>query len=108
MAKIYFLRHQAAGLISKYPFSDVPTDVQIDAVKRECFQLLGPSHPKTGEPYWLKVVEQDVLGPGDVPDVPERALSSVSPGVRATGGGDPEEFTVQGVGTVTNPDGSST
>ncbi len=83
MAKVYFVRHQAHGIVADFPFAETPTEVQLDAVKRYCFHIHGFSHPKTPtEPYWVKVVEFDVLGPGEVPSVPERALGLAStPGV---------------------------
>lgn len=92
--KIYFVRHQAAGVISKYPFSEPPTDAQVDAVMRECFQSFGAVHPKDQEPYWVRVYEVDVLGPDDVPVVPERTL-----GVAGVSG--VPELVVSGVATVT-------
>ena len=60
--KIYFLRHQAAGIVHKYPFSSPPTNEQRAAVERECFQQHGASHPKTGESYWMTVVDVDLVG----------------------------------------------
>jgi hypothetical protein len=99
MAKVYFLRHQAAGVISKYPFSQPPTDEQKAAVERELFQAVGKSHPKTGESYWTIVVEADVLGPGDVPEVPERSLSVAGEGARP----DVDRVSVSARAHVQNP-----
>lgn len=72
MSKIYFVRHQAAGIITKYPFSQSPSDEQIAAIKRECQAAHGELHPKEDEdgnraPYWTQVIDFDVLGPSDVP-----------------------------------------
>ena len=77
MATIYFVRHQAAGVLHEYPFAAKPTQAQIDALGKLCFQSHGEAHPKTDEPYWLTVVETNVLG-SEIPEVPERSLSTVS------------------------------
>ncbi len=95
MAKVYFVRHQAAGFITEFPFAQEPTEAQIAAVAKKCFQSFGAEHPKSGEPYWVKAFAFDVLGPNDVPVVPERSLSSVSTSASAG------EFIVAGTGTVT-------
>jgi len=95
MAKVYFVRHQAAGFVTEYPFAQEPTEAQLAAVAKKCFQSFGAEHPKSGEEYWVKVFSFDVLGPSDVPAVPERSLSST---VSASAAG---EFLVAGTGTVT-------
>jgi hypothetical protein len=95
MAKIYLVRHQANGFVHEFPFAQEPSAEQLDAIKKLCFQRCGAEHPKSQEPYWVRVEERAVLGPKDIPDVPDRALSTVS---SAAGMG---EFTVAGAGTVT-------
>lgn len=85
MAKIYFLRHQAGGVITKYPFAQQPTKPQVEAVARECFQTFGGKHPKTDEEYWLRVEERDVIGPDDEIAVPERVLASTVSEITAKG-----------------------
>jgi hypothetical protein len=95
--KIYFLRHQAGGVVVQYPFAHPPTEVQQEAVAREMFQTFGAEHPKTGEAYWLKVVEVDVLGRGEVPVVPERGLRMAGPAAAAG------DMFASGTGHVTNP-----
>jgi hypothetical protein len=102
MSKIYFVRHQAAGVLTDYPFASSPTDKQLEALSRLCFQRHGATHPKGDSAYWTRVVELDVLGPNDIPEVPERDLSSVSAGGSASA----SEFTVSGVGTVTPKKGA--
>lgn len=98
--KVYFVRHQAAGFVTKYPFAEHPSEAQVAAVAKECFQSFGFGHAKTpDEPYWTSVSEFDVLGPDEVPAVAERSLS-VSSSVAAAG-----EFVVSGVGTVTPKEG---
>lgn len=78
MAKIYFLQHQAHGVVFEYPFAATPTDKQTEAVRKFCFQLHGFGHAKTPtEPYWMRVLEIDVVG-DEVPDVPDRELSAVA------------------------------
>jgi hypothetical protein len=97
MAKIYFVRHQAEGVVTQFPFSAPPSEEQVAAVSRFCFQSWGPTHPK-GDPYWTRVVEFDVLGPSEVPDVPQRALSLSKENVA-----EPGKNEVSARGTVTNP-----
>jgi len=95
MSKVYFVRHQAAGFVTEYPFAEEPTEEQIAAVAKKCFQSFGGEHPKSKEEYWVKVFSFDVLGASDVPVVPDRSLSSV---VNAAAAG---EFLAAGTGTVT-------
>lgn len=98
MAKIYLVRHQAAGLVHEFPFSQPPSEPQVDAVKAFCLQSHGFGHPKTpDEPYWVRVEERDLLGSLDLPVAPERT-SGLSVNSAAAG-----EFSVSGSGTVTNP-----
>lgn len=74
--KIYFVRHQAAGYMTKYPFLTPPNDKQIAAVVKECFRSFGFGHAKTpGEPYWVQIAEFEALGADEVPVLPERTLS---------------------------------
>ena len=98
--KIYFLRHQAAGIVHKYPFSSPPTDEQRAAVERECFQQHGAAHPKTGESYWMTVVDVELVGVSDVIDVPERSLASVDAPAASAGA---PRLAVEAFGTVRNP-----
>ena len=95
--KVYFFRHQAGGVVVQYPFAKPPTEAQQEAVARELFQTFGAEHPKTGEAYWLKVVEVDVLGPSDVPVVPERGLRVAVPSAAAG------DMVASGTGNVANP-----
>lgn len=94
--KIYFVRHQAAGTLHDLPFSYPPSESQLAAIERRCFQRHGASHPKTpDEPYWLKVEAVDVLGANDVPEVAEQGLS-VANSIGLPGP------TISGVGHVKN------
>lgn len=96
--KVFFIRHQAAGLITKYAFANYPTQTQIDAVSRECFQQFGAAHPKTGETYFLQVVESVLLSSDAAIDVPERALNTVTTGSTMAG-----DLGASGFGHVRNP-----
>lgn len=96
MSKIYLVRHQAAGFLHEFPFASAPTESQMAALAKLTFQRHGATHPKTKEPYWLRVDEFDVLGASDVPSVPDRAL------VVANVAGAPE-FDVKAEGHVKNP-----
>lgn len=99
MEKVFFVRHQAHGVVHQFPFAQHPTQEQVEAIKRFCFQLHGFGHPKTPEePYWVRVVEVDVLG-DELPDVPERVLAPAGePGVGRVQAG---QVGVSGVGRVT-------
>jgi len=99
MEKIFFVRHQAHGVVHQFPFAQHPTQEQVDAVKRYCFQLHGFGHPKTPEePYWVRVVETPVLG-DELPEVPERVLAPA--GEQGVGRAATGELSVSGVGTIT-------
>ena len=100
MSKVYFVRHQAAGIVAKYPFAEHPTEAQVAAVAKECFHSHGFGHAKTPDkPYWTTVVDFDVLGESDVPTVEERSLSvATAPGVGLAEAG---QFGVSGAGNVT-------
>jgi hypothetical protein len=98
MAKIYFVRHQAHGIVHEYPFASHPTADQVEAVRKFCFNVHGFGHPKTPkEPYWTRVVERDVLG-DEVPAVPERKLGVA--GKSGVAEADAPEFAVSGTGVV--------
>ncbi len=98
MSKVYFARHQAHGVVHEYPFSSPPSEAQVAKVWSYCFGIHGASHAKTpSEPYWITVVERDVLGSDDLPVFE-------APGLRvASSLASAEEITVSGTGTVTPP-----
>ncbi len=96
MAKVYFVRHQAAGILTDYPFSQSPTQEQQDRLATLCFQRHGLTHKKTNEPYWLNVVELETLGLDDLPEIEPPSLSVVN---EAKVGSD--KFSVAATGTVT-------
>lgn len=100
MAKIYFVRHQAHGIVHEFPFAEHPSQDQVAAVAKFCFQSHGFGHAKAPDvPYWTMVVERDVLGADELPDVPERVLGPASEaGVAKAEAG---KALVSGNGTVT-------
>jgi hypothetical protein len=100
MAKLYYVRHQAAGIVYEFPFSQPPSEKQQRAVARFCFQKVGRiSHEKTPDkPYWTRIVEVELLGPDELPDVPERVLTGVT--VAGAGKADAGEVTANGTGHV--------
>lgn len=98
MASVFFVRHQAAGVVHEYPFAETPNAEQMAAVGKLCFQRFGFGHVKTpDEPYWLRVVEVELLDTRTLPVVPDRSLSVVSEA------GTPK-FNVSAAGTVTPKD----
>lgn len=102
MAKVYFVRHQAHGVVDEFPFASHPTQEQVARVAKYCFQAHGFGHPKTpNEPYWTKVVDVDVLGPDELPAFKDRELQSIGAGdvgslETALGGA-----LISGAGTIT-------
>ena len=68
---IYFVRHQAAGVVWEYPFGAEPTQAQVAAVEAICAARHGAVHPKTRARYWSRVEAVDVLDAGDIPTAPE-------------------------------------
>jgi hypothetical protein len=85
MAKIYFYRHQAEGVIYSMPFREPPTNEQKQALDRLMFQKHGAHHPKeklkeAGDrvEYFTSVMEFEVLEPSSTIEVPERNLSTVN------------------------------
>lgn len=99
MNKIYYVRHQAHGVVHEFPFRASPTQNQIEAVRKYCFNIHGFGHMKTpGEPYWVKVVEVPLLG-DEVPEVPDRDMSeSGVPGVALSSA---EHIGTKGTGLIT-------
>lgn len=96
MTKVYFVRHQAHGILPGFVFGQPPTAKQQDAIARICAATHGSAHPKTKEPYWFKVVEVSVLGADAEIATPElRGVSSNEAALPAP--------TVEGVGHVENP-----
>jgi hypothetical protein len=99
MAKIFFVRHQAHGIVHEFPFSSHPTQNQVEAVARFCFQSHGFGHAKTPEkPYWTRVVEVDVLGPDELPKVSERVLAPV--GENGVADAEAGKVVISGSGTI--------
>jgi hypothetical protein len=96
MAKVYFVRHQAHGILPSFAFGQPPTAKQQEAIARICAATHGAAHPKTKEPYWFKVVEVDVLGAdADIAPPEPRSVSSSKADLPAP--------TVEGRGHVENP-----
>jgi hypothetical protein len=92
---IFFVRHQAAGVLHDFPFEQAPSGGQVAAIARALETLHGDAHPKTGEPYWLRVVEVPLLGPEDVA-APAGARGGV-------GSGELEQLRGDGAGEIRNP-----
>lgn len=65
MGSVYMLRHQAGGVLSQFVFERPPTGEQMLSAAFYFEQLHGSTHPKTKEPYWLRVVEVPVLQADD-------------------------------------------
>ncbi len=104
MKKIYFVRHQAHGIVSEFPFLKHPTQTQVEAVRKFCFNIHGFGHAKTpDQPYWTKVVEVNTVG-DEVPEVPDRELTVVGKPGAATSS--TSQFSVEGTGVIT-PAGKS-
>ena len=90
-ARVYFLRHQAAGVLHELPFKAEPNELQIAAVKAHCVRRWGKEHPKTGR-YWLRIVHFSVLAS----NIPE--FDTPAPG--KDNGATAPKYGVSGAGTV--------
>jgi hypothetical protein len=97
MSQIFFVRHQAVGVLWEYPFAQAPTDEQRGALQALCESRHGAFHPKTEEPYWLTVVAVNLLTPQAVIEVP------AEPPAEATGAIVGQKVTASATATVQNP-----
>lgn len=102
MSSIYFLRHQAAGILTGYPFAQPPTAEQRKPIEAMLRAAHGPKHPKTSEPYWVTVVECPIVQPGDLPVV-RLPVGKPTNKVGGAGGADGDTVSVGATGTVKNP-----
>lgn len=100
--KVFFLRHQAGGVLHEHPFAARPTEAQLAPLRAMCAWRHGEKHPRSGQPYWSDVVAVDVLGPGDVPHFEPPTATSTSSG---HGSGSFGDLKAHGVGRVRNPRG---
>lgn len=96
--KIYMFRHQAGGFCAEWVFSSPPTKEQGAAVLTHMASRHGLKHPKTGEPYWLRVIEVEVYGPTST-IAPYEAPGDT---VRLSGA-DILQVIASGVGRISNP-----
>ena len=96
--KVYFFRHQAAGVLYDFPFAEQPSDSQLEALARRCAAVHGACHPKSPDvPYWTRIEERDVVAAADAIAPPGPSAGGV---LSAAGMG---EFIVSGTGTVKPP-----
>jgi hypothetical protein len=100
MATVFFLRHQAAGTLAEFPFAEHPTEKQIQFFETVMATRHGLIHPKTKEPYWLRVYPAELLGPGFLPEIPGITGGGVRAGELSAA---LDNVDVEGQGTVTNP-----
>jgi hypothetical protein len=56
---VYFIRHQAAGVLHEFPFAEHPTGKQLLAVERALARVHVRAPGK--EPWWVKVEEVHLL-----------------------------------------------
>lgn len=103
--KIYYARHQSLGVLTQFPFLEHPSAEQLAAVRGICDASQGTHHPKervkpedVRVPYWMRVVEETVYGPTDIPSAPVAPTSAQVSGSAASGIGD---VTVSATGRVT-------
>jgi hypothetical protein len=92
---VFLYRHQAGGLVTDLAFAEPPTDEQLAPLRARMLLAHGDTHRRTGAPYWDRVVEVPLFGPGAVP-----AFPGASDGDSANVSASPE-FAVSGSGTVT-------
>jgi hypothetical protein len=73
MAKVYFVRHQKAGIVTSHAFRSPPTEAQQAPIKAECERM----HGREG---WVMIHEAEfITDESTLPVFPER------PGTVATG-----------------------
>ena len=99
--KIYCIRHQAAGVVFEYPFASPPSDAQVDAVRAFVDGRHGAKHPKTGQQYWMRIVEVGVLEGGQLPAVDPPVREGYD--CKGTGTGEFADLVAHGEGFVKNP-----
>lgn len=61
MDKVFMLRHQSGGFLSQFVLREEPTAEQLAHAMAWCCEKFGGEHPKSGERYWLRVVEVPVI-----------------------------------------------
>lgn len=91
--KVFFLRHQAEGVLHAYPFATRPSPEQLQPLLEACERKWGPGHPKTGDPFSFFIVELDAIAEGELPKLPEPPVAAPSV----------QPFTISAVGHVENP-----
>jgi len=101
MSSIFLVRHQAAGYVVEFPFASSPSAVQLAPVLAMLASRHGGAHKKTGEPFWHRVEEVPLVGPGEIPSV---AVPEPSAGpAKASASADLAGLEMSGRGTVRNP-----
>ena len=98
MSKVYYFRHQAAGVMYEFPFTEAPSELQLAPLRKLCAARYGDTHPKTSEKFWGKVVDYEVVS--GIPKVEQPAEGGPPPGRGSAGS---TEFQISGTGTVRNP-----
>lgn len=93
---VYAFRHQAAGILIEFLFAEEPTAEQTRAVEETCLHRHGDKHPKTGEVYWLRVIQLPLLAADAVIETPAQAAARRSEAALKSAG-------VSGVAVVRNP-----
>lgn len=87
---VFFVRHQAAGVVHQFAFLREPTDAQVAQVVAYCRSVgHAEGHPKSpDEPYWTRVVESPLLPQSAVawePAAPNQARSLAQFGSHGVG-----------------------
>lgn len=95
--KIYFYRHQFAGILYHLPFSGKPSDEDLELMRALMLARHGAKHPKTGQTFWDAVVSVELHEPGSLKLALEEA------GVKTPNLAAASEFHVSGTGEVKNP-----
>lgn len=106
LKRCYFIRHQAGGVLTDKVFLVPPTAQDLEEAQAACAKLHGAVFAKTGEPWWVKVVESTV----EVPDgftafeeLPPPPPAAEPNGLGADGAAALPRLAVTGTGVVTNP-----
>jgi hypothetical protein len=107
--KVYFIRHQAGGILTDVVFVGAPPSAaDLDAAKERMDKVHGENHSKTGEAYWMTVQESCGVFPDgkDIGDFENAELPKPREenGVGEDGAPGLPRFVVTGTGTVTPGD----
>jgi hypothetical protein len=94
--RVWFYRHQAAGVCHANPFSAPLSDEQLEMMRASVRASHGEYHPRTGECYWDRVECVDT-------DAPPPPVAPADPSQAGKGAGLFADLVASGEGRIENP-----